>query len=162
MPEILRDIDMADRMSNDDQNKNTSLEQTSMEAFWGKPISVYTRAMALTDGVLVDLTETAKEFGFKIPFACTEAVWNTVEWSEEGKHRVSGQCTEGRVHDVLTLARMAANGAAQAGLSVLEFDVLIVPSEGTDITARSFRLRLVVSGGDDGEPVWTLMFPGED
>lgn len=149
---------------NDDKNV-VSLDQKRMEAFWGKPISVYTRAMALADGVLVDLTEKAKLYGFKIPFACTEAVWMTLAWSEaieERKLDATGQCTEGRVHDLLVLARMAANGAAQAGTSVAEFDTLLVPVEGTGIYAKPERFRLVVSGGDDGEPVLTLMLPGED
>lgn len=145
-------------MSNDQPMADT-------DSFWGKPISIYTRAQALADGVLVDLTQTSKLYGFKIPLACTEAVWRTLEWNEQIEARkldASGQTTEGRVHDVLTLARMAANGAAQAGTSIAEFDVLIVPAEGNGIAARLERLRLVVSGGDAGEPVLTLMFLGED
>lgn len=135
------------------------------DSFWGEPISICTRGQALADGVLVDLTETGKLYGFKISLACTEAVWRTLEWNEQIEARkldASGQTSEGRVHDVLTLARMAANGAAQAGTSNAEFDVLIVPADGNGITARLERLRLVVSGGDAGEPVLTLMFPGED
>ena len=36
----------------------------------------YSRAQAIEDGVLIDLTEWAKELGFKVPVACTAAVWN--------------------------------------------------------------------------------------
>ena len=36
----------------------------------------YTRAQAIDDGVLVDMTEWAKETGFRIPVACTAMVWN--------------------------------------------------------------------------------------
>ena len=36
----------------------------------------YTRAQAIEDGVLVDLTEWAAETGFKIPVACTATVWH--------------------------------------------------------------------------------------
>ena len=36
----------------------------------------YTRREAIEDGVLVDLTAWAKETGFKIPVACTSAVWH--------------------------------------------------------------------------------------
>ena len=35
----------------------------------------YTRAQAIEDGVLVDLTAWAKETGFRIPVACTSTVW---------------------------------------------------------------------------------------
>ena len=38
-------------------------------------ISTYTRAQALADGVLVDITLWAREAGFTIPVAVTAAVW---------------------------------------------------------------------------------------
>ena len=51
---------------------------------FGKPISIYTRAQAIEDGVLVDLTEWAsaeKSFigGFRIPVAVSAAVWAEIE-----------------------------------------------------------------------------------
>ncbi|MBJ6984016.1 DUF6573 family protein [Luteimonas sp. MC1750] len=136
-----------------------------MNDFWGQPISIYTRAQALADGVLVDLTDTARTYGFKIPMACTSAVWHTVAWAEHIEQRKAdstGQSTTGRLHDVLTMARLAADAAAKAGASVVQFEVLMVPVEGRSTTPVAVSLRLVVSGGDDGEPVLTLMLPGED
>ena len=133
--------------------------------FWGFPVSVYTRAQALADGVLVDLTTQAQPYGFKIPLACTEAVWLSIQWStaiEARKRNATGQSTEGRLHDVMTLARMAAQCAAQANASVAEFEVLMVPVDGQGEAPRAQLLRMVVSGGDRGEPVLTLMLPGED
>ena len=41
-----------------------------------KLISSYTRSEALADGVLVDVTETAREAGFVIPIALTRAAWD--------------------------------------------------------------------------------------
>ena len=135
------------------------------DTFWGFPVSVYTRAQALADGVLVDLTPHAQPYGFKIPLACTEAVWLSIQWNqaiEARKRNATGQSTEGRLHDVLTLARMAAQGAAHANESVAEFEVLMVPGVGQETAPRVQLLRLVVSGGDSGEPVLTLMFLRED
>ena len=135
------------------------------DTFWGEPISIYTRAQALAEGVLVDLTAQARPYGFKIPFACTEAVWLSVQWTvatEARKPEATGQSTDGRLHDVLSLGRMAAQGAAEAGAAVAEFEVLMVPVDGKAMAARAQLFRLVVSGGDQGEPVLTLMLPGED
>ncbi len=135
------------------------------DTFWGEPISVYTRAQALADGALVDLTAQARPYGFKIPLACTEAVWLSIQWNEATEARkpdATGQSTDGRLHDVLSLARMAAQGAAQAGAAVAEFEALMVPVEGKATAPRAQLFRLVVSGGDRGEPVLTLMLPGED
>lgn len=132
---------------------------------WGEPVSVYTRAQAIADCVLVDLTESALAYGFKIPMAATAAVWHTIAWhphTEQAKSESTGQSTAGRLHDVLSIARLAANAAAQAGASVVQFEVMIVPVEGQSTTPVAVSLRLVVSGGDEGEPVLTLTLPDED
>ena len=52
----------------------------------------YTRAQAIEDGVLVDVTETAKEAGFRIPVALTQSVWAEYVAVPEG---VEGQDEEG-------------------------------------------------------------------
>ena len=115
--------------------------------------------------MLVDLTAQARPYGFKIPLACTEVVWLSIQWTEATEARkpeATGQSTDGRLHDVLSLARMAAQGAAQAGAAVVEFEALMVPVDGKATAPRAQLFRLVVSGGDQGEPVLTLMLPGED
>ena len=44
----------------------------------------YTRADGIRDGILVDVTETAREAGFKIPTAITAAVHDEcVRWTDE-------------------------------------------------------------------------------
>ena len=61
-------------------------------------IYAYTRAQALSDGVLVDVTETAKEAGIRYPTAVTCAVWQQyVRVPEE----VPWQDERGRLWDVL-------------------------------------------------------------
>lgn len=65
----------------------------------------YSRAQAIADGVLVDLTEWARETGFTVPVVCTSAVWHGyivpkdelrhVGQSERGRGRTTcyGCCT---------------------------------------------------------------------
>jgi hypothetical protein len=60
----------------------------------------YSRAQAIEDGVLIDLTEWAKETGFKIPVACTAAVWNGYVVPTD-RTREIGQSERGRAHDLL-------------------------------------------------------------
>ncbi len=43
---------------------------------FGPVLSAYTRAQAIEDGILVDVSETAREAGFTIPVAVTRTVWN--------------------------------------------------------------------------------------
>lgn len=57
------------------------LNRTEMEALFGPPISRYTRAQAIADGVLVDLSRRYPNDTkpFKYPVACTESVWELVK-----------------------------------------------------------------------------------
>ena len=62
-------------------------DRTITELF-GESIYRYTRAQAIEDGVLVDVTETAREAGFRCPVAITHAAWeDSVAWSKNDNHR---------------------------------------------------------------------------
>lgn len=43
---------------------------------WEDIISAFSRAEAIEDGVLIDVTEMGREAGFRFPVAVTEALWN--------------------------------------------------------------------------------------
>ena len=47
------------------------------EEIFGPVISEYSRAQAIEDGVLVDVSETAREAGIRFPLALTRAVWES-------------------------------------------------------------------------------------
>ena len=47
-------------------------------------ISAYSRAQAIDDGFLVDVSDTAREAGFSIPVALTRTVWNRLVAIPEG------------------------------------------------------------------------------
>lgn len=126
-------------------------------------VSSYTRAQALEDGELVDVSTTAAEAGFSIPVAMTRAAWgDCVAWGEDVKQRKPGalQDQEGRLWDVVYMAMQAARGARAA--SRVEFQLYRVPAEGKGLKARLVSLVMSVGGGDSGEPVITIMQPGED
>ncbi len=85
-------------------------------------IHIYTRGDALRDGVLIDITETAREAGFSCPVAITAAAWlDFVKWAEENR---ACQDEAGRLWDVLTMARHAARGSGNRST----FRVLRVPN----------------------------------
>ncbi len=71
---------------------------------FGEVISSYSRAEALEDGVLVDVSAIAKEAGISFPVALTRAVWDKYV---EVPPRVIGQDEQGRLWDVLYMFRMA-------------------------------------------------------
>lgn len=125
-------------------------------------ISSYTRAEALADGQLIDVTETAKEAGFRLPVAITCAVWaDCVAWGEAEKAR-KGTCQDenGRLWDVIYMAFRAAESNRNA--SRIQYEIHRVPREGKGVMPRRVFLILDIGPGDSGEPVLTIMQPSED
>ena len=56
----------------------------SMYEIFGEPIDVYTRAQALADGALRDVTDLARDAGFRVPVALTAAAWaEAVAWDDD-------------------------------------------------------------------------------
>lgn len=132
---------------------------TIYDLFLG-PIHVYSRSMALKDGVLVDVGETAKEAGFRLPVAMTRAAWeDCVEWSEEDNRRQAYQSPSGRLWDVVY---MAAQAARRGQGDRLAFQLYRVPRGGRSVRPRLVTLHLHIGPGDDADPVVTIMLPGED
>jgi len=130
------------------------------DSFFGKPIYVYSRAQALEDGVLVDVTETAKAAGFKIPVAVTDTVWHDyIEW-ENVKNKKAIQNTEGRLWDVLSMLRFACSRFKNE--SEIMYRLYVVSRDRQAVKPSLVTLKAVIGGGDNGEPVITIMLPNED
>ena len=72
--------------------------QATEHPFFGESVSVYTRAQALADGVLIDVSEMAGEAGFRWPVAITAAAWeDCVAWSDTDNDRQVYQDQSGRL-----------------------------------------------------------------
>lgn len=125
-------------------------------------ISSYSRAQALEDGVLVDAGTMAREAGFRVPVALTEAAWaDCVAWCDADAVRgAEGQSEEARLWDVVYMAAHAARLHKHSGTDRVVFGVMRVPRG----QRRMERVELVVhiGGGDQGEAVATIMRPNED
>ncbi len=126
----------------------------------------YTRAEAIRDGMLTDVTETAREAGFKIPVAITATVQDQcVRWTEDDARRKPRvyQDKNGRLWDVLWMAACKAREVARSGRNASSslFQVIVVPRPGHG-RQRLRTLKLVIGPGDAAEPVATIMLPDED
>jgi hypothetical protein len=126
---------------------------------FGESVYSYSRAQALDDGYLVDVTETAREAGFRFPVALTRAAWeDCVAWSEDDTtHKHWPQDEAGRLWDVLMMARFLCK--RDAGASRITFQVLRVPREGRGVKPRKATLLAAIGSGDDAEPVITIGLP---
>lgn len=116
----------------------------------------YTRSDAIRDGVLIDVSDVAREAGFRYPVALTSAVWERCVIVPPG---VLCQDEPGRLWDVVWMLRCAI-ARGQAG-TVVSF-ALHVRNDNRERTLPLFRLKAVCGPGDQGEPVLTIMLPDED
>ena len=119
-------------------------------------IFAYTRAQAIADGVLVDVSELAREAGFKLPVAVTCGVWAECVAVPEG---IAGQDETGRLWDILTMLRHAI--AKSSGGDRVDF-ALHVRNDNEERTPPLVSLYALCGPGDDAEPVVTVMLPHED
>ncbi len=143
--------------------------------FWGEPIYAYTRAQAIADGVLVDLTlakddqgqPLCHQAGFKVPVAITRTAWaKTIEaggtWRQDGDGEVlelkGGQSLTGWLWDALWMLHVASG---QAGTTDrVHFQVLVdVQGDGRH---ELVKLWALCGPGDDAKPVVTVLLEGED
>ena len=121
---------------------------------FGPVISAYSRAQAIEDGVLVDVSEMAREAGISVPTAVTAAVWAEFVKVPDG---VEGQDERGRLWDILNMFSWAARRGAKS--DTVLFDVLV---RNDNTAARPIALKAICGPGDTAEPVMTIMRPYED
>src|SRR5690349_94629 len=119
-------------------------------------IFAYTRAQAIADGELVDVTGTAKEAGFRYPVALTRAVWCEYVEVPAG---VEGQDEKGRLWDILVMLGYAIRGDRDQ--SVLRFR-LHVRNDNREQMPPLVELKALCGPDDDGSPCITIMLPLED
>jgi len=124
-------------------------------------VHVYTRAQAIADGILIDVSDTARQAGFTISVVLTQGVWTScVEWSDADTDAGVPQDEAGRLWDVLFLAAHCARLHRNHPGPRVNFTLHVVPRGSR--RARSCVLSLHIGGGDEGEPVITIMLPSED
>ena len=117
-------------------------------------IYAYTRAQAIDDGVLVDVSEVAKEAGFRFPVALTSAVWRRYVEIPTG---VEAQDEQGRLWDILWMLHIAVKGGN--GGSEIRFSLHV---RNDNRAPKMENLKALCGPGDDFEPVITVMMPDED
>ena len=129
---------------------NTNDANLSHEIF-GEPICCYSRAEALADGVLVDVSERARRAGIKYPTACTHSVWSLIDClPESDTDTLAGIVRDVRVEEVLRAMLAAIGRGGVRGTDRVTFEAL-----GASLWAQC-------GPGDTAAPVITIMMQGED
>ena len=124
-------------------------DETLTREIFGGLIYSYSRADALRDGVLVDVSERAKRAGIKYPTACTAGVWALIDClPESDTDTLAGIVRDVRAEEVLRVMLAAIRQAH--GTDRVAFDAL-----GAALWAQC-------GPGDTAAPVITIMLEGED
>jgi hypothetical protein len=132
--------------------------ENNVKELFGEVIYAHTREQAIADGVLIDVSKTAKEAGIRFPVALTSAVWHEyIVPNEELKGY--GQSEGGRLLDVLWMFRCSARKNAS---DVMFFELYFLMNENGKPEQNLVTLKAMCGPGDNGEPVITIMKPDED
>ena len=110
-------------------------------------ISRYTRAQAIEDGVLADVSQQAKETGLLLPTVITSHLHNVLE---DIPKESLGQDYRGRLHDVLWMAYVKLRGLKSRGIKETDF-----PAAFQVIIDRQTHSLWIDADGDG----FTIMFP---
>ncbi len=150
----MHDDETADLFDSPGPAKPTGL--AALEELFGPVISSYSRAQAIDDGALIDVSETAREAGITFPTVVTAAVWETCV-ATSAKLAGLGQSERGRLWDVLYVLSATIRGTRAPG-DRIEYRINVA----TDKGRRVVELWAACGPGDTAEPVITIMLQGED
>lgn len=117
-------------------------------------IHAYTRAQAIEDGQLVDVTEAARQVGIRCPVAITAAVFGLCVEVPKSRKRLEDE--SGRLHDVVWMLAMGMRRNARRDRFVYSIRC------STRAGIRRVELKAMMGAGDAGETVVTVMLPSED
>ena len=126
-------------------------------------IYAYTRAQAIEDGVLVDVTETTAAWraGIKMPIALTATVYGAcVEIVPE--HEDAGEAVNDALHTLLFEFANTIRKEKRKGNRLGNTLFFTVPVARRGEEPKIVQLKSVVGPGDDRKPVLTIMYPHED
>ena len=120
-------------------------------------IHTYSRRQAIADGVLIDVTDEAKSFGFCIPVAITGNLISCYI-EPDAACEALGQSFSGRLRDVLAVLSFEARKAKGDRLT---FKVVFLMDAETGRT-ETVKILAIIGPGDEGEAVLTVMLPEDE
>ncbi|MDE0094686.1 MAG: hypothetical protein OXO49_09330 [Gammaproteobacteria bacterium] len=135
---------------------NDNPEQTTVD-----PAYTGSRAQAIADGEIVDVSEIGSQVGFKWPVAITKTAWdNLVTWSDEDSERQVPQREKSRLYELMS---KCADSVRMRGPKCdrMKFHVQRVPRDGIATKVRTAVAQIVAHPGDAGEPVLTIRMPAK-
>ncbi|HCE68192.1 MAG: hypothetical protein A2X82_15535 [Geobacteraceae bacterium GWC2_55_20] len=119
-------------------------------------IHTYTRAEAIADGVLIDLTTNYPNEAklFKFPVACTDAVWQIIDQAATNKQH--HQTHAGIIWDILY---MSIHGITRRFSDAEHLFTVIITGASRQ---QNYTLKAICGPSDDLSPCITILTEFED
>ncbi len=134
---------------------------TKMTEIFGEPIHTYSRAEAISDGVLVAANhERTRANLIRFPVAYTAAVF--ADFIRDFEDTIGPPDETSREEDVLIGVAVALRRAKQEGRQGSSQTFGFQRKSPEQDNPEMVTLKVVVGPGDEGEPVLTVMFDHED
>lgn len=131
------------------------------EEIFGEPIFTYTRQQAIDDGVFIDVTETAREAGFRCSVAVTTALWH--EWINPDP-MPEGQDMQGRLWDVLMIAFFKVKAYVKGLTERPKYEELLTGAKVRFYTGHGTYRNIdiwIAVGADETGPYVTILLPSD-
>ena len=136
-----------------------SEEELQADQPFGPIVFSYTRAQAIEDGVLVDVTEIARQEGFIIPVAMTGTLYGEVTRCEFLKQMPASMSGNTQEEHAAALAKTMLVGF----LRILRREIRRSGGgDRIDFKIGDIDAWALCGPGDEGEAVVTVMLQGED
>ncbi|GHT84314.1 hypothetical protein FACS1894137_07200 [Spirochaetia bacterium] len=119
----------------------------------GHPNQAHTRAQALADGTLSDISDFSKEAYFRCPMAVSDDLFYNY-LSPPYNLLSQGQSLTSRIQDTLTELKTAIYAHPKALKVIFTASFLMLPDD--EPTPISIQITATLGRGDDGKPVITL------
>lgn len=120
-------------------------------------VPVYSRAQAVADGMLVDVSSLAREIGFKDAVALTRQVY--ADCVADSLDDACKDIEDTQLLSVLLPAVWAMREQSHRRLCEIVFTVRRISPDGRE---RSIDLKIIAGPGDHGETVLTILTVDED
>jgi len=129
----------------------------TMTDLFGEVIHSYTRAQAIEDGVLIDLSAIAPDVcrqHYKYPIACTAPVWSIID---EAVNNPRFDCDhKGIIHDMLFMSIHYKTFVLSEQEVIFECMMPLYEHQ------KVYQFKMNCGPNDDLTPCLTIMLPNED
>lgn len=135
---------------------NAALEIHRIQEMYGNYISEYSRAKAIEDGFIINVTEQAKRNRFQIPVALTQQAFHDCVYVFKVDEKKLQTNEDKRLARLLQVFRFTLRSKNNSSKNAVDFTFTFQTVRNGKLVTDTADLVAFICPGDDGEPVITI------